>query len=165
MTKLFNLSMDDINLNGFLVFFVLSRAWDKERILTVPMRNRTSDLRIPRSNTLPLSQRDSTVSVVYFEVLMRFSLVCMIFNRATSRNLPSQSSCGTKVSLTCRRRCPYIAQACYIILGGSTYFTLLRFGLIAILWTFSRFNTHSGSQTERNFDGNCERIPFFKSKR
>ena len=90
---------------------------------------------------------------------------CTIFNRATSRNLPSQSPCGTKVSLTCQRRCPYIAQACYIILGGSTYFTLLRFGLIAILWTFSRFNTHSGSQTERNFDGNCERIPLFRSKR
>ena len=47
----------------------------------------------------------------------------------------------------------------------SSPFTLLRFGLMAILWTFSRFNTHSGSQTERNFDGNCERIPFFRSKR
>ena len=28
----------------------------------VPMRNRTSDLRIPRSDALPLSHRDSTVS-------------------------------------------------------------------------------------------------------
>ena len=116
--------------------FVLSRAWNKERILTVPMRNRTSDLRITRSNILPLSHRDSVVSVVYFEYLVRFSLVCMIvrsltfisfslsnwLNRATSRNLPSQSPCGTDASLTCQRRCPYIAQACYIILGGSTYF-------------------------------------------
>ena len=119
--------------------FVLSRAWNKERILTVPMRNRTSDLRITRSNILPLSHRDSVVSVVYFEYLVRFSLVCMIvrsltfisfslsnwLNRATSRNLPSQSPCGTNVSLTCRRRCPYIAQACYIILGGLTYFAFL----------------------------------------
>ena len=30
------------------------------------MRNRTSDLRIPRSDALPLSHRDSTVSEVYF---------------------------------------------------------------------------------------------------
>ena len=34
------------------------------------MRNRTSDLRIPRSDTLPLSHRDSTVSEVYYEVQM-----------------------------------------------------------------------------------------------
>ena len=32
------------------------------------MRNRTSDLRIPRSDALPLSHRDSTVSEVYYEV-------------------------------------------------------------------------------------------------
>ena len=34
------------------------------------MRNRTSDLRIPRSDTLPLSHRDSTVSEIYYEVHM-----------------------------------------------------------------------------------------------
>ena len=34
------------------------------------MRNRTSDLRIPRSNALPLSHRDSTVNEVYYEVQM-----------------------------------------------------------------------------------------------
>ena len=34
----------------------------------VPMRNRTSNLRIPRSVALPLSHRDSTVSEVYYEV-------------------------------------------------------------------------------------------------
>ena len=34
------------------------------------MRNRTSDLWIPRSDALPLSHRDSTVSVVYYEVHM-----------------------------------------------------------------------------------------------
>ena len=32
------------------------------------MRNRTSDLRIPRSEALPLSHRDSTVSDVYYKV-------------------------------------------------------------------------------------------------
>ena len=32
------------------------------------MRNRTSDHRIPRSDALPLSHRDSTVSEVCYEV-------------------------------------------------------------------------------------------------
>ena len=32
------------------------------------MRNRTSDLRIPRSDALTLSHRDSTVSKVYYEI-------------------------------------------------------------------------------------------------
>ena len=36
----------------------------------VPMRNRTSDLRTPRSSALPLSHRDSKVSEVYYEVHM-----------------------------------------------------------------------------------------------
>ena len=34
------------------------------------MRNRASDLRIPRSDALPLSHRDSTVSEVYYKVHM-----------------------------------------------------------------------------------------------
>ena len=34
------------------------------------MRNRTSDFRILRSDALPLSHRDSTVSEVYYEVHM-----------------------------------------------------------------------------------------------
>ena len=34
------------------------------------MRNRTSDLRIPRFDALPLSHKDSTVSEVYYEVHM-----------------------------------------------------------------------------------------------
>ena len=34
------------------------------------MRNQTSDLRISRSDALPLSHTDSTVSEVYFEVHM-----------------------------------------------------------------------------------------------
>ena len=52
------------------MFFVLSRAWDKEKKIWVPMKNRTSDLRIPRSDALPLSHIDSTVSEVYYEVHM-----------------------------------------------------------------------------------------------
>ena len=35
-----------------------------------PMRNRTSDLRIPRSDAVPTSHRDSTVSKVCYEVHM-----------------------------------------------------------------------------------------------
>ena len=34
------------------------------------MRNRTSDLQIPHSNALPLSHRDSTVSKVYYKLLI-----------------------------------------------------------------------------------------------
>ena len=35
------------------------------------MRNRTSDLRIPRSDALPLNHRDSTLSEIYYEVHMK----------------------------------------------------------------------------------------------
>ena len=38
------------------------------------MRNRTSDLRIPRSDALLLSQRDPTVSEVYNEVISLISI-------------------------------------------------------------------------------------------
>ena len=51
------------------MFFVFSQAWDKEKFWVL-MRNRTSDFRIPRSDALPLSHRDSTVSEVYYEVHM-----------------------------------------------------------------------------------------------
>ena len=34
------------------------------------MRSRTSDIRIPRPDALPLSNRDSMVSEVHYEVLM-----------------------------------------------------------------------------------------------
>ena len=37
-----------------------------EKKYGVPTRNRIQDLRIPRSDALPLSHRDSTVSEVYF---------------------------------------------------------------------------------------------------
>ena len=36
----------------------------------IPIRNRTSDLRITRSDALPLSHRDSMLSEVYYEVHM-----------------------------------------------------------------------------------------------
>ena len=52
------------------MFYVLSRAWDKEKTLT-PMRNWTSDLWIPsRSDALPLSHSNFTVSEVYYKVHM-----------------------------------------------------------------------------------------------
>ena len=51
------------------MFFVLSRAWDKEKILSPHEESnlRPSDL---RSDALPLSHKDSSVSGVYYEVLM-----------------------------------------------------------------------------------------------
>ena len=53
--------MVSFELSEELKFFVLSRAWDKESNL------RPSDL---RSEALPLSHRDSSVSEVYYEVHM-----------------------------------------------------------------------------------------------
>ena len=54
--------MVSFELGEELKFFVLSRAWDKESNL------RPSDL---RSEALPLSHRDSSVSEVYNEVHMK----------------------------------------------------------------------------------------------
>ena len=49
---------------------VFSRAWDEEEIW-IPSKNRTPDLRIPRSDALPLTRhRDYTVSEIYYEVYM-----------------------------------------------------------------------------------------------
>ena len=48
-------------------FSVLSRAWDKEKILS-PLRNRTSDLRIPRSDaqtTKPQRLHDEREIIVF----------------------------------------------------------------------------------------------------
>ena len=44
------------------MFFVLSCVGNKKKFW-VPMRNWTSDLQIPYSDVLPLSHRDSTVSI------------------------------------------------------------------------------------------------------
>ena len=51
------------------VFSVLPQAWVKK--FWVLMRNQTSDLRIPRPDALPLSHRDSAVSVVCYKVYMK----------------------------------------------------------------------------------------------
>ena len=141
MTKLFNLLMADINLNGVQLrercFPSCRERGTKKKFL---MRNRTSNLRIPRPGALPLRHRDSNVSEVYYEVLKGFSLVYIIvqsltfisfslsnwLNRAISRNLPSQSPCGTNASQTYQKCYPYIVQACYIILGGSTHFAFYQ---------------------------------------
>ena len=56
------------------------------------MRNRTSDLRIPRSDALPLSHRDSTVSEVYYEVYMKRVLhTARIGNVESVKRVLSQS--------------------------------------------------------------------------
>ena len=56
------------------------------------MRNRTSDLRIPRSDALPLSHRDSTVSEVYYEVHMKRVLhTARIGNVESVKRVLSQS--------------------------------------------------------------------------
>ena len=48
------------------------------------MRNRTSDLRIPRSNALSVSHRDSMVSEVYYEVHMTHVLHTTRINNVDS---------------------------------------------------------------------------------
>ena len=53
----------------------------KKKKFRVSMRNRTSDLQIPRFNALPLSHRDPTVSEVYYVVHMtRFPYIARISN-------------------------------------------------------------------------------------
>ena len=44
------------------------------------MSNRTSEHRIPRSNALPLSHRDSTVSEVHYEVYQVFLSVLKTYH-------------------------------------------------------------------------------------
>ena len=51
-----------------LRFFCLVMSVGQRKSSEFPMRNRTSDLRIPCSDALPLSFWDSTVSRVYYEV-------------------------------------------------------------------------------------------------
>ena len=48
------------------------------------MRNRTSDLRIPRSDALPLSYKDSSLSEVHYEVHMT-----RVLHTARIRNVDS----------------------------------------------------------------------------
>ena len=49
----------------------------------VPIRNRTSDLRIPRSDALPLSHRDSMVSKAYYKVHI-WHASCILLGSAMS---------------------------------------------------------------------------------
>ena len=56
------------------------------------MRNRTSDLRIPRSDALPLSHRDSTLSEIYYEVHVKRVLhTARIGNVESVKRVLSQS--------------------------------------------------------------------------
>ena len=52
------------------MFFRLVTSVGQRKKFRVPMRNRTSDLWIPRSDALPLSHRDPLVSEVSYEVHM-----------------------------------------------------------------------------------------------
>ena len=52
------------------MFFRFVTSVGQKKKFRVPLRNRASDLRIPRSDALPLSHRDTTVSGVYYEVHM-----------------------------------------------------------------------------------------------
>ena len=56
------------------MFFSSCHECRTKKKFWVPMRNRTSDLWISHSDALPLSHRDSTVSKVYYEVLMTRAL-------------------------------------------------------------------------------------------
>ena len=58
-----------INLIGESCFSSCHERETKQKFW-VPMRNRTSDLRIPRCDALPLSHRESTASEVYYKVHM-----------------------------------------------------------------------------------------------
>ena len=63
------------------MFFVLSRAWDKEKMLSPHEEsNQASDLWITSSNALPLSHRYSTVSEVNCEV----KITCVLYTARIS---------------------------------------------------------------------------------
>ena len=81
--KLHELTMINLRFFDNISVIIYCNLWrNKERCFSschergtkkkflVPIRNRTSDLRITRSDALPLSHRDSTVSEVYYEVHM-----------------------------------------------------------------------------------------------
>ena len=71
------------------VFFsVLSRAWDKEKILS-PLRNRTSDLRIPRSDAQTTKPQRLHDEREIFQIIKTFRLnlpsTLAIFTYETTR--------------------------------------------------------------------------------
>ena len=57
-----------------------------------PMRKRTSDLRIPHSDALPMSHRNSTVSEVCYEVHM----TRILFTNMTLSTLMILAVCRTR---------------------------------------------------------------------
>ena len=93
------------------MFFVSSRAWDKEKKLRVSVRNRTSDLRIPSSNALPLSHRDFTVSEIHNEVHLT-----RVLHTARIRTVDSVMFVGQVNDMVDLRGCPsqkYIFNALF----------------------------------------------------
>ena len=65
------------------VFFRLVTSVGQKNFWVL-VRNRTSDLRIPCSDALPLGHRDSTVSEVYYEVQMTRVLHTAMINNVDS---------------------------------------------------------------------------------
>ena len=148
MTKFFNRSMHYIKLNGFqfrdVCFSSCHERGTKEGHEESNLKPSDSALRCSTIKPQRLyGERDLLRSSCEFGlvsmIVRSLTFICISLyywlNRATSRNLPSQSPCGTDASLTCQRRCPYIAQACYIILGGSTYFAFQQLFYVTQIWT------------------------------
>ena len=54
------------------IFFRLATSVGQRIKGSVPMRNRTSNLRFPRSDALPLIHKDSTMSEVYYHLFLYF---------------------------------------------------------------------------------------------
>ena len=71
------------------MFFVSSRAWDKEKIVSP---HEEWNLR-PSDSALPLSHRDSEVNEVYYEVHMTH--ICMHRNMYTGKTLHESVSVCT----------------------------------------------------------------------
>ena len=67
------------------VFFHVTSVGQK--YFLSPMSNRTSEHRIPRSNALPLSHRDSTVSEVHYEVYQVFLSVLKTYHLNSAGSL------------------------------------------------------------------------------
>ena len=90
------------------MFFVSSRAWDKEKI---PSLREESNLRPSDSNALPLSHRDFTVSEVHNEVHLT-----RVLHTARIRTVDSVMFVGQVNDMVDLRGCPsqkYIFNALF----------------------------------------------------
>ena len=87
-----------------MVSFELGKEIDKEKRGTkkkvcVPTRKRTSDLRIPLYDALPLSPRESTAGEIYYEAHMThgdsefFFCATLMTRRKTSLSISLPSVC------------------------------------------------------------------------